>query len=279
MLSTNHLASPWLDCGCNPARPLWQKVLIQTRAWLSRAIIYRRLRREMAVSQHDCARLRAMFPLFRGKIGRLYHSLLDADGAPAVDPVREPVILCVGTIGGRKGQPILAQAFARIAPRHPDWRLELIGRCGVAVDSDCIHDIIRRYKLHERMTLAGWQDNETVLRRMRSAAVFVMPSLEEGLGLSLQEALFHGCVAVGSRCGGIPELIDHEANGLLVPPGDADALSAALERLMNDNGLRQRLAGHARESIVRKGMTAQAMAGHYQRIYAELAGATPGSTL
>jgi len=63
---------------------------------------------------------------------------------------------------------------------------------------------------------------------MRTSSIFAMPSLQEGLGLSLQEALWHGCPAVGSRVGGIPELIDHQRNGLLITPGSESELAEAV---------------------------------------------------
>jgi glycosyltransferase involved in cell wall biosynthesis len=79
--------------------------------------------------------------------------------------------------------------------------------------------------------------------------------------------LFHGCVGVGSRVGGIPELIDHEVSGLLVPPGDIPALTAALDRLMTDRALLEKFRAQGRAAIVRKGMTASAMIDQYQQLY------------
>ena len=97
-----------------------------------------------------------------------------------------------------------------------------------------------------------------------------MPSLLEGLGLSLQEALFYGCACVGSRVGGIPELIDNGANGLLVSPGNADELAVALDRLISDAALRHRLRARAPSSILEKGMTAEQMVKNYEALYARI---------
>ena len=72
----------------------------------------------MAVSLHDQQRLIGQFPIFRDKIFQRYHSLLPADAPPPNLADRDPVVLCVGTIGGRKAQPNLAEAFARIANRR-----------------------------------------------------------------------------------------------------------------------------------------------------------------
>jgi glycosyltransferase involved in cell wall biosynthesis len=272
-LSTNHLAVEWLNCGCNPARPAWQKTFFQAFALVSRSFVYYRLKLEVCVSKHDRARVVRMFPLFRRKIIQRYHSLLPADAPPPNLLQRDPVVLCIGTIGGRKAQPILTEAFARIAGRHPEWQLDLVGRTGVPADEQSIRACAARHGLSDRVHLPGRLGDEETANRMKRASIIAMPSLQEGLGLSLQEALFHGCVGVGTRAGGIPELIDHESNGLLVPPGDIPAFSAALDRLMSDPGLLEKFRAQSRPSILRKGMTVAAMVRNYQQLYQEVSGA------
>jgi glycosyltransferase involved in cell wall biosynthesis len=180
---------------------------------------------------------------------------------------RDPVVLCVGTIGGRKAQPDLAGAFARIAGRHPEWQLRFIGRPEDPADVDRIRSGASKAGISDRVHLLGRLSDEETLHQMQRASIIAMPSLQEGLGLSLQEALFHGCVGVGSRVGGIPELIEHEVNGLLVPPGDVAALSAALDRLMSDPALLDRFRAQSRASILRKGMTSAAMVQNYLDLY------------
>ena len=270
-LTTNHLAVEWLNCGVRPDRPVWQKTLFQYAAIASRSLLYKRLRLEICVSKHDQERIVRSFPFFKSKIQQRYHSLLSAD-APAPDLAnRAQVILCVGTIGGRKAQGVLAEAFSLIAKKHPSWRVDLIGRVGESADADQIREITARSGLSGRINLLGRLSDEETQQAMKRASIIAMPSLQEGLGLSVQEALFHGCVAVGSRAGGIPELIEHEVNGLLVEPGDVSGLSAALDRLLGDEKLRERLRQQVRPSILRKGMTADAMAAGYRQLYGDLA--------
>jgi glycosyltransferase involved in cell wall biosynthesis len=269
-LSTNHLVMEWLNCGVHPRRSLGYKLLAQVYALLSRAQLYRWLKLEVCVSKHDQTRLGRLFPLFRHKIGQLYHSLLPADAMPLNVNERRPVVLCIGTIGGRKAQPNLVEAFARIANKHPKWDLELIGRVGVPEDFQKIQHCITTQGLAQRVRLPGWLSDEETMRRMQTSSIIAIPSLQEGLGLSLQEALFYGCVGVGSRAGGIPELIEHEVNGLLVQPGDIAALSAALDRLISDAPLLEMLRSQSRPSIVKKEMTAEAMVGNYIQLYSKL---------
>ncbi len=269
-LSTNHLAVEWLNCGVHPRRPFGYKLLAQAYAWLSRSQVYRRLELEICVSRHDRTRVARMFPQFRGKIGQLYHSLLRSDGPLLNLKSRAPVVLCIGTIGGRKAQPNLVEAFAQIAQKHPHWRLQIVGRVGVEQDLERIQECVTREGLSERVHLPGRLSDEETLALMQTGSIIAIPSLQEGLGLSLQEALFHGCVGLGSRAGGIPELIEHEVNGLLVPPGDIGALSKALDRLMSDTSLLEKLRSQSRPSIIRKGMTADLMVQNYIKVYNKL---------
>jgi glycosyltransferase involved in cell wall biosynthesis len=268
-LATNHLATEWLNCGVHPDRPRWQKHLFQLLAIMSRSMIYRRLQLEVCVSKHDRARVARMFPHFRNKITHHYHSLLSEEEAGPELEDRRPVILCVGTIGGRKGQPHLAEAFARIAGKHSSWHLEFIGRTEIAADEERARASARHAGVEDRVHFCGRLSDEETKARMKRASIFAMPSLQEGLGLALQEALFHGCVGIGSRVGGIPELIDEDQNGLLIPPGDVGALSAALDKLMSDPELLARLRLQTRKSIVSKGMTARAMTQSYLHLYEE----------
>jgi glycosyltransferase involved in cell wall biosynthesis len=269
-LSTNHLVVQWLNCGVHPRRSLGYKLLAQTYAWVSRAQLFQKLKLEVCVSRHDRGRLEGMFPMFRHKIIQLYHSLLPEDAPPPNLANRQPVILCIGTIGGRKAQPNLVEAFARIAKKHSNWRLEIIGRVSVVEDLEKIQHCVASHGLTGRITLPGWLSDEATLSRMQSSSIIAIPSLQEGLGLSLQEALFHGCVGLGTRAGGIPELINHEVNGLLVQPGDIPGLSAALDRLMTDGALLEKLRAQCRPSVVQKEMTSAAMVRNYVRLYSEL---------
>ena len=205
---------------------------------------------------------------WRNRISRVYHSQLREEAERPLDlAARENIILSVGTVGPRKGQPILVRAFAQIADKHPDWRLLIAGRASSEADAKALREEIQRVNLGERVEWTGPISNEAIVDWMYRASVFAMPSLQEGLGLSLQEALYRGCLAVGSRAGGIPELIDHESNGLLVAPGSDTALAGALDRVLSDPAYRLRLASEARPSVLRKGMTQEKMIDNYRSLY------------
>lgn len=268
VLTTVHLVEATLEGFCGPQKPRWFKMALWPWAWLSRLYTLLHARQEIAVSDHDMNRMKRWFRPWSSRISRLYHSRIKEDHERSIDlSSREPILLSVGTIGPRKGQPFLIRAFARIAQAHPDWKLIIVGRASDDAVAQAMKEEIALAALGDRLVWTGPLSTEEIVDLMYRASLFGMPSLEEGLGLSLQEALYRGCPAVGSRVGGIPELIDDQSNGLLVPPGDVDKLASALDRVISDDSLRQRLAAEARPSVVRKEMTHHQMIENYRRVY------------
>jgi glycosyltransferase involved in cell wall biosynthesis len=227
------------------------------------------LRCEVAVSMNDFHDLQRWYPAMRGKFRQIYHSRLH-EPVPPPQAERTKHIICIGTIGPRKGQTYLTEAFCQIAAQDPEWKLVLIGREGDAAMMERIHSLRREHKLEERILLLGKQSDAEVNRWLQTAAIFAMPSVAEGLGLSLQEALFHGCACVTARAGGTQDLIQNEDNGLMVEAADVAALARALDRLVRDEPLRQRFAARGPASILEKGMTAEKMVEKYEGLYAAI---------
>jgi glycosyltransferase involved in cell wall biosynthesis len=102
---------------------------------------------------------------------------------------------------------------------------------------------------------------------MRRAGIYVQPSYFEALGLALQEAMFTGCPAIGTRAGGIPELVEHERTGLLVEPGQPAQMAKALEALMSSAALRAQYGRQSAASIIERGMTAERMVANHVQLY------------
>ena len=268
-LSTNHGAFSILQGYCWEQRPLAIKLALFPTAWLSKQIVLAHLRREVAVSQHDWHALRAWYPPLRGKFCWIYHSRLHGTPPPA-NPDREKIILCAGTIGTRKGQTVLTDAFALVAKKRPEWRLILIGREGDQSMVAQIRQTIAREKLEQQVQLLGSRSDEELRNWMQRAAIFAMPSSYEGLGLSLQEAQFYGCASVGTRCGGVEDLIQDGDNGLLVDVNNTAQLANALDQVMADSALRERFSRRGPQSIAEKEMTAEKMVAAYEDLYPTL---------
>jgi len=162
----------------------------------------------------------------------------DADAsadAASGGPVR---LLFVGDMVPPKGVAELVTAVLRLRARGAAVTLELVG------------DGPLRAELAQRVAEAGEAESihflGTVARpavadRIRAAHCLVLPSHNEGTPVSVMEALTCGVPVVASRVGGIPDLVEDGADGLLVPPGDPDALAAALSRLADEPGLLARL--------------------------------------
>jgi len=270
VLSTNHGAFSMFEGYCWDRRPFWVKLALLPQAWLSKVHVLQSLAVEVAVSRHDYHALRRWYPPARGKFQWIYHSRIHESAPPPPNPNRRKVIVCAGTIGTRKGQIFLVDAFCRIATRFPDWQLLIIGRDGDPGVSGPIRDLVARHRLEKQILMPGPCTDEELRDHFKQSAIFAMPSLYEGLGLSLQEAQFYGCACVGTRCGGVEDLIQDGDNGLLVPAGEVAPLATALEKLMSDAALRERLSVRASQSVLEKNMTAAKMVAAYERLYGEL---------
>lgn len=262
--STVHLVVSVMNGYCGPQKPLWFKLLMLPLSWWGKLQQLRHTKYEIAVSQHDFEKLRQWYWPFRRRFRQIYHSRLQ-EPPDGPRPERSKTILNVGHIAQRKGQLVLAEAFARIAPKYPDWTLQFAGHGGHDGEMDRIRQLIGEHHLEKRILLLG--PRADALDLMQRSAIYVQPSFWEALGLALQEAMFAGCACVGSRAGGIPELIQHEQNGLLVEPGNVDELARALETLITNPDRAAHLGRLAADSIRRRKMTSPQMIESYLELY------------
>jgi len=158
-----------------------------------------------------------------------------------------PDALVVGSVGWLtdiKGHEYLIEAVAKLKQDFPSLHLVIIG-------SGDRHDALLRQAelagLRDVVHLLGHRDDiEACLAGMD---VFVLPSLNEGMGRALIEAMAAGLPVIASHVGGIPAVIEHERTGLLVPPGDAGALADALRRLLERPEWARQLGRAASQSI------------------------------
>jgi len=207
---------------------------------------------------------RRSLPLFRGVIcpsERTASSLAACGVAPdriAVAPpgTMKPVraiarakrdgplrLLSVATVTPRKGHAVLIEALAGIASR--DWRLDIVG--SLARDRatvEAVRSAIARHGLGARVNLLGQRPQALLADAYERADVFVLASYHEGYGMAFAEAMAWGLAIVATDAGAIPDTVPESA-GILVPPGDAKALAAALARVMDDDDLRAALAAGA----------------------------------
>lgn len=176
----------------------------------------------------------------------------------------QTTLLFLGDVIRTKGVYDLAHAFARIAGRFPRLKLVYAG----AGELEEVHRLASRLELRDRIECIGWLEAQRKHAELASATIFVLPSHVEGMPMSLLEAMAWGLPAIATTVGGIPEVVDHDVNGLLVPPGDIDALAAAIARLVSEPELRGRLGRAARETIATRfalGATVERLIAIYRR--------------
>jgi len=260
---TSHRAETILAGFCGPQKPFLFKMMFFPIAWLGKMQQLHCCRFEVAVSRDNFRKLRRWYAPLRSRFVQIYHTRLQ--NGREEDTNREKIILCVGHLAAVKGQTVLVEAFSRIAERYPNFTLLLAGHDGGDGTWARVQELIQRHRLEKRVVLLGQNNNIEAL--MRRASIYVQPSLNEALGLALQEAMCYGCAVIGSRVGGIPELIEENQTGALVAPGDASELSSSLERLICDPNLARQWGAAAARSIRDRGMTVECMARKYIELY------------
>ena len=152
--------------------------------------------------------------------------------------------LTVAALIPGKGHEILVHALANVSVRN--WRLTCAGSQNRSPSTaDRVRALIVQLGLEDRVSLAGELDAGALAVCYDSADVFVLPTLGETYGMAVAEALSHGLPVVSTSTGAIPELVGDEA-GLVVAPGDGQALAGALSLMLTDRGVRERFAAGAR---------------------------------
>jgi glycosyltransferase involved in cell wall biosynthesis len=168
-----------------------------------------------------------------------------SDPAPRSSGSRSevPHLLSVGAVVPRKGFDTLVAALATLA--ELPWRLTIAGDLTRDPDEAARLDIsITQHKLAGRIAALGAVSSERLAALYDDADLFVLASRFEGYGMAYAEALSHGLPVIGTTAGAIPDTVPQEA-GVLVSPGDVDALARALRRVIADAGLRLRLSDAA----------------------------------
>jgi glycosyltransferase involved in cell wall biosynthesis len=168
-------------------------------------------------------------------------------GDPPSQPGDRHVIITLGRLQKVKGHDQLIDAFHLIAARFPDWDIHIHGD---GPEQKALDALIRDSGLAGRVII-GTTTTE-VGNCLREADLFVLPSRVEGFPNALAEAMAWGLPVISFDCASGPaDLIRHDLDGLLVPPGDVPALALAMARLMSDPAERARLAARAPEVLTR----------------------------
>lgn len=195
-------------------------------------------------------------PSAAGKVEVIHCGVDPTAFAPTDRTVDGPLrIVAVGTLHEVKGQVHLIEACRLLGERGIGFTCRFIGD---GPDQDALQARIDAYGLGDRITLAGRMTSDAVAAELAASDVLAAPSVptrggkREGIPVVLMEAMASGLPVVASRLSGIPELVTDGVSGLLVTPGDDEALAQALATLAMDPALRARLGAAGRETVMRE---------------------------
>jgi glycosyltransferase involved in cell wall biosynthesis len=159
-------------------------------------------------------------------------------------PVR---ITFLGKLGPNKGTPLLLEALADLRDQG-SWTATIAGN-GEVEESRAI---AARLGIGDQVAFPGWLDAQAANKLLGETDIFVLPSLSEGLPMAILEAFAWGVAVIATPVGSVPEVIEHNRNGLIVPVGDTQELAQALRRLIQDATLRRILGDAARQDHARR---------------------------
>jgi len=207
----------------------------------------------VAISEYNRRFLRERLGAAAPRIELVHCGVAIAGLQPVPEDEHGPFrIACVARLEPKKGQAALVDACAELVRRGIDVRCDLVGdgreRLALAAQ-------IAALGLCDRVTLHGAQPRDRALSAIRAASVVALPGIvteagrRDGVPVALMEAMALGRPVVASALSGVPELVEHESTGLLIEPGDGDALVAALARLAADPALRRRLSATGRARV------------------------------
>jgi glycosyltransferase involved in cell wall biosynthesis len=243
--------------------------------WQLRALA-RGVDRYLAVSREIADELVERLGWPAAKIEVVYNAVdlarVDVDAPPGLrdelgSGEQGPLVLTPARLDAQKGHRTLFEAI----PRVPDATFVLAGE---GPEREPLEALAAQLGISERVRFLGRR--EDVPQLLAACDVFALPSFYEGSSLAVLEAMAGGIPIVSSAIGGTEELIEDGRSGLLAAPGDAEALAAALRRVLGDPGLRESLAAHARERV-EAGLTREATASRVTGVYRELLGEAPSA--
>jgi mannosyltransferase len=161
---------------------------------------------------------------------------------------------CFGRVRVQKGSDVFVEAMCRLLPRYPEFTAVMVGAI-VPEQQAFANELQRRIEaagLQSRIVITGELAIEDVQRWYHRLTIYAFTSRNEGFGLTLIEAMAAGAALVAARAGAAEFVVEDGVTGVLIPPGDADALEAALEPLMRDPARAVTMGARARARVQEK---------------------------
>ena len=183
---------------------------------------------------------------------------------------------CFGRVRAQKGSDVFVDAMCRLLPRHPDFTAVLVGAIvpeqqGFASE---LRNQIAAAGLQSRIVITGELQIAEVQRWYQRLTIYAFTSRNEGFGLTLIEAMAAGAALVASRAGAAEFVVEDGVTGVLTPPGDVDALVAAIEPLLRDPASAAAMGERARARVLAK-FSLDAEASAIAQVYRSLGISSP----
>lgn len=234
--------------------------------WVQNLVVIqsaRRADRVVAISNYVCNYAKTYLPVPANRLRMVYNGVkpLKPNGAHA-GPGRR--LVCVGSLQPHKNLPRLIRAFLQLRPEFPDLDLHVIGRPQPRFTKD---PELPRLLESPGVKVLGYLSEQDLADAYATSSVFCYPSLEEGFGLPILEAMSVGAIAVTSNVSCLPEIAGDCA--ILVDPFSVDSIAAGLRRAITlDQSKREQMVADGREWV--RQFSWQRSAEEYLKIYSEL---------
>ena len=261
-VSTMHWVGEWNWRGKALARPV--RLLYRlTLAWTQKIVNISA--GEMALMQAEGIPPGKMTVIYNGVDGEVFlPAKSPRNERGAADNASPLVVGCVAFLSKRKGVSYLIDAFRQVVDRCPRARLQIVGD---GEERAALQAQIAALGLERHVELLGIRQDVPAL--MNAFDIVVLPSLWEPFGLAIAEAMACAKPVVATRVGGIPEIVEHEHTGLLVPAATVAPLADALLALANNEALRVQLGEAGRQRFLDR-FDSRTMAAKYEALYESL---------
>lgn len=172
------------------------------------------------------------------------HNAVDVPEVNAVDYSCNTVLF-MGRLDARKSPDLLLRAAKHVLKTHPDARF-VFGGDG---DVPAYEQLADELGISDRCSFIGWAKGEKKDEAFRNSSMFCLPSKNEGMPMSVLEAMSYGLATIATPVGGIPQVITDGVDGIMFPVDDVDALATKLENLMSDTSYKEMIGIQGRARI------------------------------
>ncbi len=211
-------------------------------------LVYERAGVILGLSPNTTTQIAARWPHLKPKLRTVIYPVDTDVFCPGAGPADPSYILLTARIRDpRKNVHLLLRAFARVRDEFPQVRLVVAGDEPLP----STRTLAAELRLDDAVVFAGYVPADEFVRLYQQATLFVFSSLQEGLGISVLDAMACGLPVVCTRCGGPEGIVQDGVSGLLTPNGDADALAQAILELLRDTGRMRTMGAAGREYAVR----------------------------